>query len=171
MGFQAPMSEAPGPGHYNMSHVCSASAPAWRSGHAERRRKLVQNMPETANFRYAEQLISGKSASEICAESSSPGPGEYETDLPRGLTTSVKGTSSFVTGNSHLPRSWKPVHPGPGAYDPTLRTSAGVLATASFVSNSNRFAAPKPGAPGPAYYSPKSSQVRSFHTNTELNWV
>lgn len=160
--FELPTSEAPGPGHYNMSHPCSASAPAWRSGHVERRRKLVQNMPETAQFRHAEQLLSGKSAAAISAESSSPGPGEYETDLPRGLTASVKGTSSFVTGNSHLPRSWKPVQPGPGAYDPTLCKSAGVPASASFVSNLDRFKAPKPGAPGPAYYSPKY---------TEQNWV
>lgn len=132
----------------------------------------------------ADKLLEELASGELGAaqnSTSTPGPGSYEPQIAasKGRTPFGTGESScFRAGNSQMPRKWEAPAPGPGDYDAFKKSMASGegrsadSAAPVFASVTPRFKDSKPTAPGPAYYSPRSSRrLNQFHLNTGRGWV
>lgn len=183
----SPKHELPGPGHYEDKTLAldNAPAPVWHSGG---RRRLMQTeasfheMSVSEQIKMGEKTLSEGTYTRDTAQHKSgngPAPGQYEpnVDAVMGHTDfGTMGSRVFQKGLSHLPRSWRPLLPGPGDYDPQAPEISGVtqsmLGASAFASASPRMDRKKPGAPGPAYYTPRlPEQQKSFHLNIKDSWM
>jgi len=154
----------------------------------------LNRLSENGQLRLAEEVLAAKPGASIKpllqgapqslgGKPALLGPGEYEVEAahdkvkaPRQFNTGP--SNSFQAGKSHLPRSWKPVNPGPCEYDPkddVVRAGANSMASAAFNSQQASIGharSPVPPAPGPAWYSPRAnSGAKSFHLNMKNTFV
>lgn len=170
--FPLPSSATPGPGTYHdVRFRALVPPPAPPKGAQEA--KSSKAASETHVRRASEAILSGEAP---LRHGQAPGPGAYEPQLAavKGRTDhGVQGTSGFRLGNSHLPRSWRPIAPGPTDYNPKSdEAPAEKGAVAVFRSDSPRFRRQRPAAPGPAFYSPRKPEAaQSFLLNSQNTWV
>lgn len=175
---------APGPGTYDERGrtIAEEAAQSRRGGDLDRASlglsKLRWMTPREEKALVSEAALIRKSSEMLTEDTpalkAGPGPGQYN---PKPEALSGGGQKSFSTGESvsfryglsHLPRQWRPIGPAPGDYEaPDPGPVSTAAAAAAFASNSHRFDAKPPEAPGPAYYSPKTRKVQQdFHLNTQ----
>jgi len=187
--------DVPGPGHYDDEY--SKPRPASVTPLPERagKRQLVSTSdPEPPDRlrkassllrtgqpdRLMEEVASG-AAGAVQSARGTPGPGSYEPQISasKGPSDFSQGESrAFRVGNSHVPRRWEESSPGPCDYDSFKETLASGksaktdLTAAAFASVTDRFKDSKPTAPGPAYYSPRSTRkLNQFHLNISRHWM
>lgn len=172
------MAEAPGPGEYEVERGLSSPPPGWaRRSHScdargETAQRRLRRHVDPAHYAEAAQMKLGQEILKGHKEPvRAPGPGEYDPLTKDSRICGAKGSSSFQLGLSHLPRTYRSGSPGPCQYDTQRVKDAEKVV--NFAANANaRFQPDQPGAPGPAYYSPKKSEgTQSFHLNLKTSWV
>jgi len=169
-----------GPGEYdgwsaeNIVKPTAPSVPSWRSSKMNGRRlrpsaEAFQDLPEHKQ----KEVLAATFQPEL-VDVEGPGPGYYFTEKPMAEeTTGGTGTWAFQEGTSHLPRTRRDPSPAPGQYSIELPPgSQGSPSKAAFASKMGRMAAPRPNAPGPAYYTPRDvHSPRSFNLNSARSWM
>eukprot|EP00448_Togula_jolla_P024789 CAMPEP_0170571116 /NCGR_PEP_ID=MMETSP0224-20130122/1486_1 /TAXON_ID=285029 /ORGANISM="Togula jolla, Strain CCCM 725" /LENGTH=358 /DNA_ID=CAMNT_0010893467 /DNA_START=24 /DNA_END=1097 /DNA_ORIENTATION=+ len=156
----------PGPGEYDCKASWSKSVArqSLSPGFPGQWAQLAKPMSEAELIRSAtSRLLDSESTAAV---GSVVGPGEYDPQIEatRGRTCfGTQGSSSFIKGRSHLPRTQRPSTPGPGQYDPLPEELQSAAAKSAFVSGSPRLRRAPSEAPGPAYYSPRKPEpAQSF---------
>lgn len=177
--------DTPGPGQYsNEMHDDIHTLTLTHGKFASSRRKLVSvHEKTTSDEKKTSDAALLKKGAEIVKSGSDeqrtskevPGPGMYSprSEAVKGQSQfGTKGHSSFQIGSSHMPRSWRPLSPGPGQYDAQEPQPKASAPLSTMKSHTNRFKRAQPSAPGPAYYSPKKGATKnSFHLNFQNNWL
>jgi len=159
--------QMPGPGEYEVRPPSARTAVQPKKPEASAQ-KVAPILAQASQLRAAALSFGGVAEKQSKV---SPGPGEYDPLADAAGTCSAKGTSSFQTGNSHHPRCFRPVCPGPGDYD--WEVPAVDKTIASFAASPQpRFPRDRALAPGPAYYQPQSpKEKKSFHLNIQKTWL
>jgi len=162
--------DVPGPGDYQVSDPSiSVEEPSPTSARKPRPKPKSPRMPSHARViqKGLDMLAGGKHD----AHEGDPGPGSYNPVVPDSSVSGTQGTSSFQQGNSHHPRTWRPDAPGPFEYQKQESLLEKAPSGTNFHANrTKRFQKPKDWPPGPAYYSPKPPEAKSFLLNIQKNW-
>merc|ERR1712232_296041 len=163
--------DVPGPGDYQVSDPpTSIEEPSlpMSARRARPRSSGVSKNPQAAIQKGLDLLADGERE----AHMGIPGPGSYNPVVPITSISGTQGTSSFQHGSSHHPRTWRPDAPGPCDYQAQesllQKTPSG---TNFHATRTKRFQKARDWPPGPAYYSPKPPEAKSFLLNIQKNWA